>query len=213
MEIADRSHRAERDRGSKRTLSVTRATVKTVTSDNSHPVSWTVLAVRVPAEPSRHRVAVWRELRRSGALSLGQGVWALPATPAFERGLERAVALIDRGGGNALLLDARGRDTAQSETLEALFTTAREDEWTEFLAECAKYEAELDRELAHEKFTLAELDEEEQSLERLRRWHRDLKLRDLFGAPSANAADRQLKHCQARLEDFAEHVYAVLHGH
>jgi hypothetical protein len=174
---------------------------------------WTVLAVRLPAEPSRHRVAVWRELRRVGALSLGQGVWALPATPAFEQGLERAVALIERGNGAALLLDARGRNQAQAERLEALFTASREEEWSEFIRECAKYEAELDREFAEEKFTLAELDEEEQSLERLRRWHRDLKLRDLFGAPSAGPADMQLRTCQARLEDFAERVYAAAHGH
>jgi hypothetical protein len=174
---------------------------------------WTVLAVRLPAEPSRHRVAVWRELRRVGALSLGQGVWALPATPAFEQGLERAVALIERGDGDALLLQARGRDPGQDERLEALFTASREEEWAEFIRECGKYEAELERELAQEKFTLAELDEEEQSLDRLRRWYRDLKLRDLFGAPSAGAAEQQLKRCQARLEDFAHRVYAAAHGH
>jgi hypothetical protein len=179
----------------------------------NHRAGWTVLAVRLPAEPSRHRVAVWRELRRVGALSLGQGVWALPATPAFEQGLERAVALIERGDGDALLLEARGRDRAQAERLEALFTAGREEEWAEFLSECAKYEAELERELAEQKFTLAELDEEEQSLERLRRWYRHLKLRDLFGAPSAETAERQLRSCQARLEDFAERVYAAAHRH
>jgi flagellar biosynthesis regulator FlaF len=184
-----------------------------VTPDRDRSLDWTVLAVRLPAEPSRHRVAVWRELRRVGALPLGQGVWALPASPAFEQGLERAVALIARGDGDALLLGARGRDRAQAERLEALFTAAREDEWAEFIAECAKYEAELERELAMEKFTLAELDEEEQSLERLRRWYRDLKLRDLFGAPSAADAERRLKQCQARLEEFAERVYAAAHGH
>ena len=172
-----------------------------------------MLAVRLPAEPSRHRVAVWRELRRVGALSLGQGVWALPATPAFEQGLERAVSLIERGDGDALLMDARGRDQTQAERLEALFTASREDEWAEFIGECSKYEAELDRELAQQKFTLAELDEEEQSLERLRRWYRDLKLRDLFVAPSAEEAERRLKQCQMRLEDFADRVYAAAHGH
>ncbi|MER6878347.1 Chromate resistance protein ChrB, partial [Amycolatopsis sp. NPDC000673] len=31
----------------------------------------------MPSGPSRHRVAVWRELRRVGALSLGQGAWAV----------------------------------------------------------------------------------------------------------------------------------------
>jgi hypothetical protein len=184
-----------------------------VTINRDEGAGWTVLAVRLPAEPSRHRVAVWRELRRVGALSLGQGVWALPATPTFEQGLERAVTLIERGNGDALLLDARGRDQAQAERLEALFTASREEEWSEFIAECGKYQAELDRELAQEKFTLAELDEEEQSLERLRRWYRELKLRDLFRAPSADAAEQQVKRCQARLEEFAEHVYAAAHGH
>jgi len=178
-----------------------------VTTDRSEGAGWTVLAVRLPADPSRHRVAVWRELRRVGALSLGQGVWALPATPAFEQGLERAVTLIERGAGDALILEARGRDQAQAERLEALFTASREEEWAEFIAESVKYEAEIERELAQEKFTLAELDEEEQSLERLRRWYRDLKLRDLFGAPSAATADERLKQSQARLEDFAERVY------
>jgi flagellar biosynthesis regulator FlaF len=185
----------------------------TVTTNRHQGAGWTVLAVRLPAEPSRHRVAVWRELRRAGALSLGQGVWALPTTPAFEQGLERAVALIKRGDGEALLLEARGRDDAQAERLEALFTASREEEWAEFIAECGKYEAELEREFAQEKFTLAELDEEEQSLERLRRWYRDLKLRDLFGAPSAGTADHQLRSCQTRLEDFAERVYAAAHEH
>ena len=32
---------------------------------------------------------------------------------------------------------------------------------------------------------MAELEEEEQSLDRLRRWHRDLAARDVFGAPLA----------------------------
>ena len=192
---------------------VTAATVLPVSAARRNDLGWTVLSVRLPAEPSRHRVAVWRELRRVGALSLGQGVWALPASPAFQQGLERALALIERGKGEAVILEARGRDQTQAARLEELFTAGREEEWAEFISECGKYEAELDRELAEQKFTLAELDEEEQSLERLRRWHRELKLRDLFGAPSAAQADELLKRCQTRLDGFAARVYAALHGH
>ena len=172
---------------------------------------WTVLVVRLPAEPSRHRVAVWRELRRLGALSLGQGVWAVPATPAFSQGLERAIALAERGDGDVMVLDAAGRDDAQSTRLEALYTAVREAEWTEFVAECGKYDAEIDKEIRTGKLTLAELDEEEQSLERLRRWYRELKVRDLFGAPSASQAEQDLKHCTERLEDYAERVYRAVH--
>jgi len=172
---------------------------------------WTLLVVRLPAEPSRHRVAVWRELRRAGALSLGQGVWAAPAVEAFGQAVDRAVALVERGDGEALVLEAAGRTEADTARLEALFTAAREAEWAEFLADCAKYEAELDKEIRTAKFTLAELDEEEQSLERLRRWHREIKLRDLFGAPSAADAEQRLKDCAERLEDYSERVFQALH--
>ena len=57
------------------------------------------------------------------------------------------------------------------------------------------------------KLTLAELDEEEQSLERLRRWYRTIRARDVFGAPSAAAAELRLKECAEALEAFAEQVY------
>ncbi len=172
---------------------------------------WLLLLVRLPAEPSRHRVAVWRELRRVGALSVGQGVWAVPDVELFTQALDRAVGLVDRGDGGAIVLQAAGRTEADAARLEALFTAAREAEWAEFLADCAKYEAELDKETRIQKFTLAELEEEEHSLERLRRWHRDLRARDLFGAPSAPAAEQRLKHCAERLEDYTERVFHHLH--
>jgi flagellar biosynthesis regulator FlaF len=172
---------------------------------------WTVLVVRLPADPSRHRVAVWRELRRVGALMLGQGVWAVPATPVFTSSLERAVSLAERGDGEVVLLEAAGRDEANTARLEGLFTAARQAEWTEFCSDCGKYEAELDKEIRAAKFTLAELDEEEQSLDRLRRWYRDIKLRDLFGAPAAAEAEQRLKHCAERLEDYADRVYQAVH--
>ena len=44
-----------------------------------------MLTYRLVAEPSRHRVAVWRELRRSGAVSLQQGLWAVPDGTTFDQ--------------------------------------------------------------------------------------------------------------------------------
>ena len=172
---------------------------------------WLLLLVRLPAEPSRHRVAVWRELRRAGAVSVGQGVWAVPAVGVFTQAVDRAVALVDRGDGEAIVLEATGRTEADAARLEALFTEAREAEWAEFLGDCAKYEAELDKEIRLQKFTLAELEEEEQSLERLRRWHRELRTRDLFGGPSAPAAEQRLKECAERLEDYTQRIFHHLH--
>jgi hypothetical protein len=52
-----------------------------------------------------------------------------------------------------------------------------------------------------------ELDEEEESLDRLRRWYRAIRARDRFGAPSAPTAERRLKECAEALESYAEMVY------
>jgi sugar phosphate isomerase/epimerase len=178
---------------------------------NGSAVKWLLLWVRLPAEPSRHRVAVWRELRRTGAVPLGQGSWAVPDANAFAEGIDRAVEMAQRGGGEVVVLSAAGRSERDDARLAELFTSERDQEWAEFIADCGKFDAEIDREISQGKFTLAELEEEEQSLERLRRWHRTIKTRDLFGASSAAEAEQQLKHCQERLADYTERVFAALH--
>ena len=169
-------------------------------------MAWRLITYRLPAEPSRHRVAVWRELRRLGAVALQQGTWAVPDGEPFEAGFAQVVEAIKTAGGQPVVLAVAEEDASASQ-LEALFTAQREAEWGEFLSDCGKYEAELAGEVAKGKLTLAELDEEEQSLDRLRRWYRTIKARDLFGAPSAPAAERRLKECAETLEDFAERVY------
>ncbi|MEV6956054.1 Chromate resistance protein ChrB [Streptomyces sp. NPDC048331] len=154
-------------------------------------VRWLVLVIKLPTEPTRHRVAVWRELRKIGALSLGQGIWAVPDVPVFADGTRRAVELAERAQGQTVTLQASGRSPEDAARFEAMFTAARSEDWAEFLADCDKFEQEIAKEIRTAKFTLAELEEEEQSLERLRRWHRDLTARDVFGAPdAARAAER-----------------------
>lgn len=173
--------------------------------------AWLVLVVRVPAEPSRHRVAVWRELRKIGAVPLGQGGWAVPDVPAFAAGIARVGELAARGEGRLVVLQATGRADQDAAWLEAEFTALREDEWTEFIADCGKFDAEIDKEFALQKFAMAELEEEEQTLDRLRRWHRDLAARDVFGAPLAPEAQLGLKQCSERLAEFTEAVFQALH--
>ena len=171
---------------------------------------WLVLVARMPAEPARHRMALWRELRRAGAVPLGQAVWAVPDLPAVRPLTERVAALVDAGAGTLLVLSARGFGDRDGDRLEQLYVEAREDEWSEFSADCGKYLAELAKEEALGKYTLAELEEEEQSLDRLRRWYRELRSRDLLGTVVASAASGELKQCEEQFGAYAEHVYAAL---
>ena len=169
-------------------------------------MDWRIVTYRLSGEESRHRVAVWRELRRVGAVAVQSATWVIPAGDGFDEGLAKAVKLVDRADGNVLVLDV-APDSSSLGELERLFTAEREAEWVEFASECDKAVVELQGELEKEKFTLAELDEEEHNIERLRRWCRDLREKDLFGAPSAGEGERRLKDCAELLEDFAERVY------
>lgn len=167
---------------------------------------WRVVTYRLGRQQSRHRVGVWRELRRVGAVALQSATWAIPVGDHFDEGLAKAVSLVERGDGQVLVFDVTPSD-ASAVTLEQLYTAEREAEWVEFCSECDKALIELRGEFAKEKFTLAELDEEEHNVDRLRRWYRELRAKDLFGAPSSSPAEQQLKACTELLEDFAEQVY------
>jgi len=169
-------------------------------------MAWRILTYRLEAEGSRHRVGIWRELRKAGAVSLQNGTWAVPTGDEFDAALARATALIDRAESRALLFDISSTRAATT-ALEEMHVADREEEWAEFVSDCAKFDDEIASEIAKEKFTLAELDEEEQSLERLRRWYREIRSRDIFGAPAAEVAERRLKECAEVLDDFAAQVY------
>ena len=169
-------------------------------------MSWRLITYRLPAEPSRHRVAVWRELRKLGAVPLQQGTWVLPEGEGFDAGLTQVIATISDAGGQPVVLRVDDDDVG-TVSLQDLFTAQREAEWGEFLSDCGKYEAELAGEIAKGKLTLAELDEEEESLERLRRWYRAIRARDVYGAPNAADSERLLKECSDALERFSDLVY------
>ncbi len=173
--------------------------------------SWLVLLVQVPSEPSRHRVAVWRELRRFGAVPIGQGAWTAPDVPACREGAGKAKALARAGNGELLLLST-GPSDDDAARLRDMFAAARADEWAEFIADCGKFTDEIAKEIATQKLTLAELEEEEQSLDRLRRWYRAIRSKDVFGSPAAAEADQQLTACSEALNGFAALVYAEVHS-
>lgn len=135
----------------------------------------------------------------------------VPDAPVFADGIARTLELASRGEGEVTVLTAAGQSDRDAARLETMFTDQRTEEWSEFISDCGKFDAEIDHEIRIGKFTMAELEEEEQSLERLRRWHRALAARDVFGAPKAVEAAQQLKHCAERLDDFTDRVFAALH--
>jgi len=172
---------------------------------------WLVLVYKIPPEPTRLRAGIWRKLKAAGAIYLQNGVTALPADPAGERVLRSIAQEAREMGGTAYLL--QGHVLGDATALEVAYNAARDEEYTELISRCQDVHAELARERTINKYTFAELEENEDDLAKLEAWDAKIRRRDRFGAPLGPAATQALSACRADLEDFAIAVYtAVDHG-
>ena len=82
---------------------------------------WVLLSYRLPREPSRLRLAVWRRLKRIGATVLHDAVWLLPADARTREAFEWLAEEIEEQGGTALVWEAASFDAAQDHRIVAQF--------------------------------------------------------------------------------------------
>ncbi len=166
---------------------------------------WIVLVYKVPAEPSRLRASIWRTLKAAGAIYLQNGVAALPSSPTSERVLRGVAQEAREMGGTAYLF--QGDLLGDAAALEAAFNAARDEEYTEVIARCRDFHAELARERAIGKYTFAELEENEEDMAKLEAWVAKIRRRDYGGAALSVETAGALTACRDDLEDFAAAVY------
>jgi hypothetical protein len=166
---------------------------------------WLLLVYRVPSEPTRLRAAVWRRLKRLGAIYLQNSAAALPASEAAERALRKLRGEILDMSGTAVLLSCSVLAGEQG-VLEA-FQAARDDEYAEIVDKCEDFLGQVHKEYVADHFTYAELEENEVDLVKLRNWLARVRERDVFGASGRAAAEERLVACEQALEDYAARVY------
>jgi hypothetical protein len=95
---------------------------------------WVLLVYRIPREPSRHRVAVWRKLRDLGALYLQDGVAALPEDAVTREQLEWLQLRVREAGGEATLWEGRPGTVAEQTELVEAFRSSREEAYRAIIA-------------------------------------------------------------------------------
>ncbi|MBC7347313.1 MAG: hypothetical protein H5U00_07645 [Clostridia bacterium] len=71
---------------------------------------------------------------------------------------------IKEAGGESLLLEARALNTAEQEKIVERFNAERDEEYREFLEQCAVFLAEISCETERQNFTFGELEENENEL-------------------------------------------------
>jgi hypothetical protein len=99
---------------------------------------WVLLVYRLPREPSRHRVAVWRKLRDLGALYLQDGVAALPEDAVTREQLEWLQLRVREAGGEATLWEAKPGTVAEEAELVGDFRSSREEAYKAIIAEAER---------------------------------------------------------------------------
>jgi hypothetical protein len=79
---------------------------------------WVLLSYRLPREPSTPRIALWRSLRKLGALPIGDGVVALPLDDGSREQFDWLANDIEDAGGEAIVWIAAPSTKAEQRRLE-----------------------------------------------------------------------------------------------
>jgi hypothetical protein len=172
-------------------------------------LEWLFLTYKVPAEPARKRVSIWRKLKGMGAVYLQGGVCLLPKTDDHLRRLKMLENEIAEAEGEALLLATVGLDRKQQDKVIARFNADRDDEYKEFIEKCIAFEAEIAEETRVRHFTFAELGENEQELMKFRRWIEKIRKLDFYQAARGGEAAERLVSSEAILDAYAHNVFAA----
>ena len=152
---------------------------------------WVLLVYRLPREPSRHRVAVWRKLRDLGALYLQDGVAALPEDAVTREQLEWLQLRVREARGEATLWEGRPGTVAEEAELVESFRHLREEAYRAIIAgaERLRRKARLGARASLEQ------------LGKLEREFRAEKRRDYFRSPLRGEAARALKAAREAVRD------------
>ena len=173
---------------------------------HTEDAGWLLLLAQLPARPSSPRVTLWRRLRSAGAAQLVNGAWVLPHTPQHATFLGRLAQTVRRQRGTVFLLAVAAAD--HDPVIVDRFRADRRREYDELIDSCGDFLAEIDKETRAAKFTFAELEEGEQSLEKLAGWLARIQGRDFFPDGRWSQAAGTVQRCRDALEGFSRAVYA-----
>ncbi len=169
--------------------------------------SWLLMTYKVPSEPAAKRIALWRRLKGMGAVYLQNGVCLLPKTDDHVRRLKMLENDVSEMGGESVILETVALDRAQEDKVVSRFTADRDEQYREFLGRCADFEKEIAKEIAINKFTYAELEEEDTDMKKLQGWLEKIRKLDFYGAPLREEAELRLRHCEELLDSYARRVF------
>src|SRR5438876_11265016 len=95
------------------------------------PTSWLLLLYSLPTNRNTERVAVWRRLKKMGAVQIKPSTYLLPDEPAQHEQFQWLAQQIRDYGGDLTLVRAQEIEGLTPEKVASLFNAARDKEYVD----------------------------------------------------------------------------------
>jgi hypothetical protein len=174
----------------------------------AEPTRFVLLVYRMPIKPPAARVAVWRQLKKLGAVYPQQSVCVFPDNARIARELRPVLEKIEDVGGEYHLLPLRKLSPEEEAKLISLFVDQAAKHYQEIIENCeVNFTKEIEFETFRQNFTYEEAEEIRTEFEKIGSWFNRVRERDWFGAANREEAQAWLGRCEALLEEFEARVY------
>jgi phenylpropionate dioxygenase-like ring-hydroxylating dioxygenase large terminal subunit len=173
-------------------------------------IKFFLVVYRMPAKPTAGRVAVWRQLKRVGAVYLQQSICVFPDNARIRRELSPILEKIRQNNGEYHLLPLRQPSAGEYDKLVAEFLDQTSRQYQEIIENCeVNFQKEIEFETFRNNFTYEEAEEIRVEFDKIVNWFERVRSRDWFGAPNRDEARAWLDKCEKLLEEFEAKVYAI----
>lgn len=150
---------------------------------------WLLCSYRLPREPSRLRLAIWRRAKRLGALLLHDTFWVLPADAKTREDFDWLAEEIEERGGSVMVWEARSASGLQDGEVIQRFRADADQRY----ADLARAAARLLKTATRRSLSSARRESARQQFRLLERTLRLERRRDYFRAPGRRTAEAALR--------------------
>jgi hypothetical protein len=158
--------------------------------------TWVLLTYRIPSQPSRLRLQVWRKLQRMGAVYLQNAVCILPARDDLVENMQYVAGMIEEMGGSCHLFSASSLLPDGDERLQAEFTAQADDTLQEIVNRLDKV-----REALEQAASPSALEQAEEELKRERVAYLRARRLAYSGSTKGDEVDARLESLRQELDD------------
>src|SRR5205823_11797398 len=106
--------------------------------------AWTLLVYKIPTQPSRLRLQIWRKLQAMGALYVQNAACLLPVRPDLDENMQYIAAQIEERGGSCYLFSASTLLPGSGESLVEEFRAQADSALDEIIERLDRVSAALD---------------------------------------------------------------------